>query len=246
VPADTGNHFLYDRGAIVRGVTTHKKIAIVFTGDEYADGANFIIKALEKEKTRASFFLTGRFYRNKEFINLARRLKSHGHYLGAHSDGHLLYNDWIKRDSLLVTHQQFDEDLQRNYDVMSTFGVEKKYALFFLPPYEWYNDSIASWTNQKGLQLLNYSPGTLSAADYTWPALKNYRSSKVILASIKDYAGRNSKGLNGFILLLHLGTRPERTDKFYLLLPELLGWLKQQGYSLVRIDELLGRAPGDK
>lgn len=240
MPADTGKRLLLERGAIVRGDTAGKKIALVFTGDEYADGAKFIIGALEKEKVKASFFLTGRFYRNNYFTGFTRMLKTRGHYLGAHSDKHLLYNDWLKRDSLLVTRQQFTTDLQLNYDAMKTFGIEKKHARFFLPPYEWYNDSISAWTTDMGLQLVNNSAGTLSAADYTWPGLKTYRSSNAIMASIKEYEGSTPKGLNGFILLLHIGVQQDRTDKFYRYLPELLQWLKQQQYSLVRIDELLG------
>jgi endoglucanase len=37
-------------GAIIRGDTTQKKIAIVFTGDEYADGGNYIVNALNDLK----------------------------------------------------------------------------------------------------------------------------------------------------------------------------------------------------
>ncbi len=217
-------------------------MAIVFTGDEFADGADAIVNAFKKEKIHASFFLTGRFYRNTKFAGIVNRLKKNGHYLGAHSNDHLLYNDWINRDSLLVTKQQFKHDLQLNYDVMKTYGIQKSDALFFLPPYEWYNDSIAAWTNQMGLQLINFSPGTLGAADYTWPGLKNYKSSREILQSIKTYESRNPTGLNGFILLMHIGTAQERKDKLYRLLPGLLQWLRQKGYALVRIDELLPAA----
>lgn len=194
---------------------------------------------MENEKIKASFFFTGRFYRNKNFKGIITSIQKKGHYLGAHSNEHLLYNDWIKRDSLLVSREQFEKDLQLNYDIMRAYGVKKSDARFFIPPYEWYNDSIAVWTNQMGLQLVNLSPGTLSAADYTWPALKNYRSSSQILQSIKNYESRSPKGLNGFILLMHIGTDPKRTDKFYSKLPGLLQWLKQRGYSSVTIAELL-------
>ncbi len=239
VPADTGNKFQYQLGAIVRGDKASKKMSIVFTGDEFADGANSIIDVLNNEKIRASFFLTGRFYRNEKFKFIVRALKKNGHYLGAHSNDHLLYNSWTKRDSLLITRQQFEEDLERNYDIMKSFGIEKKDAPFFLPPYEWYNDSISLWTKNRGLQLINLSPGTLSAADYTWPTLENYRGSEQIMQSITSYEKSSHNGMNGFILLLHLGTNPERKDKFYTLLPALINWLKLKGYSQVRIDELL-------
>jgi endoglucanase len=201
-----------------------KQIALVFTGDEFADGGNFIQQTLKKENVKASFFFTGNFYRNPAFKNTIQQLKKDNHYLGAHSDQHLLYCDWTKRDSLLVTEKQFKKDLQDNYKAMKTFGIQKEEAHFFLPSYEWYNDTIAHWTNETGLQLVNFTPGTLSNADYTTPDLKNYRSSETIYNSIVSFEQRNNSGLNGFILLVHIGTAKGRTDKFYYRLPALISF----------------------
>lgn len=211
----------------------------MFTGDEFADGGPFIAQALKAHHVKASFFLTGRFYRNPAFQKTIRHLKKQGHYLGAHSDAHLLYCDWSKRDSLLVTQEEFSTDLQQNYAALRAYGVKKEHARFFLPPYEWYNDTIAAWTKAAGLQLINFTPGTLSHADYTTPDAANYRSSATIFQSIESVEARRPGGLNGFMLLLHIGTDPRRTDKFYHQLPALLQWLKSKGYELVRVDELL-------
>jgi peptidoglycan/xylan/chitin deacetylase (PgdA/CDA1 family) len=194
---------------------------------------------LKKENLKASFFFTGRFYRNPSFKKIIEELKANGNYLGAHSDQHLLYCDWNKRDSLLVTKKEFKTDLLDNYKQMSGFGIQKKDAYYFLPPYEWYNDSISSWTKEMEFQLINYTPGTLSHADYTTPADKNYRSPDVIYQSIVNYEQKTPAGLNGFILLMHIGTDAKRTDKFYHRLPQLIQWLKGKGYQMVRIDELL-------
>jgi endoglucanase len=159
--------------------------------------------------------------------------------LGAHSNEHLLYCDWGKRDSLLVTREQFASDLGKNYREIERLGVTAFSARYFLPPYEWYNDSIASWTKQMNLQLVNYTPGTISHADYTVPGEKNYRSSDSIYQSIVRYEQTHPSGLQGFILLMHIGTDPKRTDKLYSRLPDLIQWLKHNGYQLVRVDELL-------
>jgi peptidoglycan/xylan/chitin deacetylase (PgdA/CDA1 family) len=227
------------RGAIVRGDSTKKNIALVFTGDEFADGGNFIIQSLEQQKVKASFFFTGRFYRNASFKKIILGLKAGGHYLGPHSDGHLLYCDWSNRDSLLIGKEQFRDDLLQNYTEMRRFGIEKENAGFFLPPYEWYNDTIAAWTKEMGLELINLSPGTLSAADYTTPEMKNYRDNETIYNSILDYEKNRVSGLNGFILLLHIGTDPKRVDKFYVHLPGLLRILKAKGYHFQSINQLL-------
>lgn len=151
-----------------------------------------------------------------------------------------MYCDWTNRDSLLVTRQEFDTDLSNSYKELAKFGVKKENAHYFLPPYEWYNDSIVEWTAQQGLQLVNYSSGTRSTADYTYPEMGNrYVGSKDIYHSIINYEKSSLNGLNGFILLVHIGTDPRRKDKFYLLLPQLITELQQKGYEFVRIDELL-------
>lgn len=228
------------QGAIIRGKTSEKKIALVFTGDEFADGGKSIQATLNKSKIKASFFFTGKFYRNAAFKGLITGLKASGNYLGAHSDAHLLYNDWTKRDSLLVTKAQFTTDLKANYQAMSNFGITQKDAPYFLPPYEWYNQQIADWTNDMGLQLVNFTSGTRSNADYTYPEMgKSYRSTEEIYQSIIDQDKNKPNGLNGFMLLLHIGTDPKRTDKFYNKLPELIQYLKKSGYEMVKINELL-------
>jgi peptidoglycan/xylan/chitin deacetylase (PgdA/CDA1 family) len=195
------------------------------------------LQTLDQEKIQASFFLTGNFYREPGFRDDIRKLKKAGHYLGAHSDRHLLYCDWTKRDSLLVTHEQFIADLEGNYSEMKKFGIRRQDSPYFLPPYEWYNDSIVSWTREMSLTLINFSPGTISHADYTTPDLKNYRNSEEIFQSITGYEKKN--GMNGFILLTHIGVDPKRKDKFYLRLEAVIKELKSKGYRFLRIEDLL-------
>jgi endoglucanase len=231
--------FTLDHGAITRGNKDRRKLALVFTGDEFAEGAGTIANTLAKRGVKASFFFTGRFYRNPEFASVIERLKRDGHSLGAHSDQHLLYADWNNRSKTLVTKEQFETDLANNYAAMSTFGIKEGSAKYFLPPFEWYNDEIAQWTKGRSLQLVNFTPGTRSNADYTTPDDKNYASSDEIFAKIKEYEGRNSTGLNGFILLTHIGAGPKRTDKFFDRLDSLIVWLRSKNYEMVRIDNLL-------
>ncbi|MEP6712049.1 MAG: glycoside hydrolase family 9 protein [Ferruginibacter sp.] len=226
--------FTYDHGAIIRGDSLQKNISLVFTGHEFADGGELIAKTLQQQNIKASFFFTGAFYNNTSFKKIIGKLKNNGHYLGPHSNKHLLYADWNKRDSLLVTKQQFKDDLNLNYKAMKKTGIIN--AEYFLPAYEWYNDSIAAWTKEMNLKLINFTPGTKSNADYTTPEMKNYRTSDEIYNSIIDL--ENKKGLNGFILLIHIGTDPKRTDKFYFKLNTLINTLKQKGYHFKRIDKL--------
>ncbi|MDX1699630.1 MAG: glycoside hydrolase family 9 protein, partial [Melioribacteraceae bacterium] len=227
----------YSNGGIVRGDINEKTIHLIFTGGDYNDGAEKVLETLEKLEIKAHFFFTGDFYRNRENYDLIKELKNDGHYLGAHSDKHLLYASWKKRDSLLVTKDEFISDLKNNYKEMSRFGISREEAHLFLPPYEWYNDEIAAWTGELGLTLINFTPGTSSNADYTTPNMgEKYVGSNEIFNSILEYEQTKSNGLNGFLLLFHVGTDPARTDKFYNKLDDLIIELNRRGYRFSLFD----------
>jgi endoglucanase len=217
------------KGAIIRMDKTKKDVYLCFTAHDFADGFESICSTLANHKIKASFFLTGDFCRTPEFKNIITRLKSDGHYIGAHSDKHLLYCTWENSDSLLVSKNEFLSDLDNNYKALANFGINKNDAKVFLPPYEWYNDSISSWTSQAGLKLVNYSPGTITYHDWTFPQGKPYFSSDSLMKNFLAY--ENEKGMNGYILLMHPGTDPRRTDKFYLRLDSVLNYLESRDYS---------------
>lgn len=228
----TPQYSIEKMGAVSRLATDAKRIHLTFTGHDFAEGGESILKVLKKQKVKASFFFTGDFLRKN--AALVQKIKRQGHFIGAHSDKHLLYCDWSKRDSLLVTKQAFRQDLKANFDELARLGIEKTSASVFMPPYEWYNDSIALWTKQAGLTLINFTSGTSSNADYTTPDMKNYKSSQAIYDRILQFEQTEKQGLNGFILLLHIGVGDKRKDKFWTYLNPLLTELKKRGYAFDR------------
>jgi len=235
----TGQVFQREEGGIVRGDTSRKTIALIFTGGDFTDGGPHIRAVLARKAIKAGFFFTGDFYRSPEKRELIRGLAADGHYLGPHSDKHLLYCSWEDRAKTLVTKDEFERDILANYEVMAEYGIRKEDAPYFIPPYEWYNAKIVEWSAGLGLTLFNFTPGTSSNADYTTPDMKEYLSSEEIYRRILAYENKDPKGLNGFILLIHIGTAPARTDKLYMRLENLIDEMMRRGYEFVRIDETL-------
>lgn len=226
-------------GGIIRGDTTQRNMALVFTADEYGEGASFILDALHDRGIRGSFFLTGNFLRGPGNAETVKRMVADGHYIGPHSDRHLLYCDWGKRDSLLISKAIFDQDLSANYAAMAKWGIDTSEASFFIPPYEWYNRRIVDWAVERGVQLVNFTPGLRTAADYTYPEMGDrYVGSQQLYDQVLAYETQSPSGLNGVVLLIHLGTDPKRIDKFYHRLPELIEALIIKGYKFERIDKL--------
>ena len=224
---------IYRDGGIIRTDPSVRHIDFVFTAADKADGADRIISTLRKYNIKGGFFFTGEFF--ELYPDVVRRIVAEGHYVGSHSYGHLLYAPWGKRDSLLVTRQEFEEDMFKSYKVLREFGITD--APYFIPPYEHYNATISSWARQLGLQVINYTPGTLTNGDYTTPGMSRYFSSKEILGKIREYERTDPDGLNGHIMLIHFGTDPSRTDKFYDKLPGLIRELRRKGYSFTPLKD---------
>jgi peptidoglycan/xylan/chitin deacetylase (PgdA/CDA1 family) len=238
--AAIADRWTVSHGAIVRGDSSRKAVALAFTADEFGDGLEAIRSALSRHQINGSFFFTGRFYRNPAFRAVIMRLWQQHNYLGPHSDAHLLYADWTRRDSTLVSADSFHVDLAKNLGAIHALGIDTTGAHYFIPPYEWWNDTVAEWSRRVGWQLVNFTPGIRTNADYTYPEMgKRYLGSEAILQSLRQFESSHSSGLNGTIILIHAGTDPRRKDKFYNRLEELLSWLEASGYRCVTIPQLL-------
>ncbi|TDK46082.1 polysaccharide deacetylase family protein [Algoriphagus formosus] len=219
---------LYDQeGALIRSDTLKKEIYLCFTGHDYFEGFEEVLGVLAQNGVQASFFLTGDFIRNQQ--SLTQKIDQQGHFVGAHSDKHLLYCDWNRRDSLLHSEAEIKQDILNNLSILNALKI---YPDYFMPPYEWYNKQVVEIARELGQITVNFSPGTRSNADYTTPDMPNYLDSDTILKSIYDR--EDQSGLQGFHLLIHPGTSPLRKDKLYHHLDELIQELKNRGYSFRR------------
>src|SRR4051812_2097136 len=60
------DHLVRDAyGEIIRGDTSVKKVALIFTGDEFAESTEPIFDTLKERKITAGFFVTGNFVRQR-------------------------------------------------------------------------------------------------------------------------------------------------------------------------------------
>ena len=220
-------------GAIVRLNPDSKTVRFVFSADENFVGGEYILNALKKAGVKASFFMTGNALRKAEFKPLIERILKEGHYLGGHSDNHVLYADWGADRPSLMSADSIITDLQKNYAELAKFGVKASDAQWYLPPYEHYNAESVSLLETLGLKVFNYTPGTATPADYTTPDMKNYKSSKVLLDALYKFEAQN--GLGGSFILLHPGIVESRTDRLYYHLEEIIKNLKKKGYNFDRL-----------
>ena len=199
-------------------------------------GGAKVLSTLKKEKVKGSFFLTGNFLRMPEHEAITKDIIKAGHYVGGHSDKHLLYANWDKRDSLIITQEELQKDIIDNAIELEKFGVTKENSLWFIPPYEYYNTESVNLTENLGYKVLNYTSGTATPADYTLPSMSSYQSSQQLIDKL--YAFEKAQGLNGAVILIHPGVQDSRTDKLYNRLGEIIITLKKKGYKFKSLNEL--------
>lgn len=224
----------FDHGGIVRGDVTRKRLSLVFTGGEFAEGVPAILAACKARGVPASFFITGDFLRLHP--DAAKSIVAAGHLLGPHGDRHLLYCSFEERGKSLVTQREFAADLQQNLDDLKTLGAPP--TRYFIPPYEWYNQEQVRWAGEIGLTLINFTPGSGSNRDYIPEGEAKFTPSAKLVEGILNFESTAEHGLNGFLMLLHAGSR--RQDKMHDHLDPLLAELQRRGYAFVTLDELLG------
>jgi len=237
--ADSMNpKYTYDHGGIIRGDRAIKQIALIFTGGDYLEGGPHILDTLARLHIKAGMFVTGDFLRKPELQSLVRRMVAEGHYVGPHSDKHPLYCPWEDRKKTLVTEKEFKDDLNKNITDLKAFGaLSNEGPVYFIPPYEWFNDDQVKWANGMNVRLFNFSPGSGSNRDYMPESEKRFANSQKIFDDILAYEKKDPDGLKGYILLMHLGA--DRKDKMFLMLEPLVKELRERGYEFVRIDELI-------
>ena len=102
-----------------------------------------------------------------------------------------------------------------------------------MPPYEWYNKESVYTASTLGLKTVNYTPGTATPADYTYPGMSNYKSSDELIAKL--FAFEKNSNLNGAVILIHPGVDERRPDKLYDKLDSIIKRLKKLGYSFDRL-----------
>jgi peptidoglycan/xylan/chitin deacetylase (PgdA/CDA1 family) len=215
-------------------VGREKVIHLIFSADSVFEGAVPILKTLKRNGILGSFFLTGNCLRMEEHQAVIREIIARGHYVGGHSDRHLLYAPWgADRSRSLVSVDSLLTDLDRNMAELARQGVDPAAARYYLPPYEWYNSDHVRWIEARGMVVVNFTSGVRTAADYTTPDMANYMSSQELIDQLLEF--EKTVGLDGAMILIHPGTHPGRTDKLYLRLDEIIKTLRKRGYSFERL-----------
>ena len=191
--------------------TNEKKISISFDAAWGSEDFAQIIEILEKHNVKTTFFMTGEWV--EKYPECVKTLVKKGHDLGNHSATH---PDMTK----LSKEAQKEQLLKVHNAVKELTGYEME---LFRPPYGAYNNEVIRTCYEIGYYPIQWSVDSLDWKDLSATEIIN----KVC----------NHKALdNGAIILCHNGAKHTAEA-----LDEMLINLKNQGYEIVPISELIIR-----
>lgn len=189
--------------------TDEKKVALSFDAAWGADDTDSLLATLEKHNVKATFFLVGDWVR--KYPDEVKRIAAAGHDVGNHSNKHPHMNSMSK--------QQIRDDIMAAHNsTKELLGID---MTLFRPPFGEYNNVVIETLQECGYYTIQWDVDSLDWKEY---GVENLINTVV-----------NHKNLgNGSIVLMHNNAKYTKDA-----LESIIVGLKEQGYELVPISELI-------
>jgi peptidoglycan-N-acetylmuramic acid deacetylase len=238
----TANYLAKD---LSRGSLERKQVSLTFDGGSTDNATAQILDILKENHLQVTIFLTGGFI--QKFPEMTRRILEEGHEIGNHtwSHPHLTSYAADKHNVTLpnVTREFLHDQLQRTAQLFEEV-TGRKMAPFWRAPYGEHNEQIRQWAAELGYRHVGWTMGrnrqeSMDTLDWVADTSSGaYHPAAEILAHLLDMAENEAHGINGGIILTHLGSHRQDGDHFYMVLPRLISGLRDKNYAIVKISEL--------
>ncbi|WP_021879720.1 polysaccharide deacetylase family protein [Paenibacillus sp. P22] len=206
----------YPGAFATRGPASPKRAALTF--DDVPDNyyTPRVLDILAREHVRATFFLVGQ--RAAAHPDMVQRIRMEGHAVGSHSYNHTSY----ARLSL----EEFISQIRRTDKILlPQLGFTPR---FMRPPYGEIKPEQLGWAQGHGYFVVNWNVDTED-----WKGL----GAEAIIRNVKRTL------VPGSIILQHAGGGTgEDLSGTLDALPRIIAMLRQKGYELVTVPELLGES----
>jgi peptidoglycan/xylan/chitin deacetylase (PgdA/CDA1 family) len=229
---------------VTRGSKYGMDLSVTFDGGSQATEAEQILNALRERGIRTTIFLTGIFIR--EHPELVRQMLADGHEIGNHTMTHPHLTAFAKgfHHTTLpyVTKGFLARELRLTEEAYMEVTGERMPPIW-RAPYGEVNREIIEWAFEEGYIHIGWTADyrrreSLDTLDWVHDkGSKLYLTSVEIKQKVLNF-GKGTRGLNGGIILMHLGT--ERTeDRASGVLGEMLDGLTEMGYRFVKVSKLV-------
>lgn len=224
--------------SIERASVDKRRVYLTFDGGSDSNATENILDVLKREHIHATIFLTGVFMR--KYPRLVQRIVDDGHTVGNHtfSHPHLTTYSFNERQSTLsgITEAFLDEQLKKAAETFKLI-TGKEMSHFWRAPFGEYNGQILRWAAKAGYRHVRWSPHLDSldwVADHSSPL---FHLPQTTFSRILRRADRKPYGINGGIILMHLGTERKASERLDMHLQDFIEALKARSYTFGTIDQ---------
>ncbi len=223
---------------IVRADTSRREVLLTFDGGSDDNATASILDTLKEHNIHATVFLTGEYI--QRYPEMVRRIAAEGHAVGNHTatHPHLTSFSFDGRQATLpgVTKEFLSAQLGRAAALFSAVAG-RPMDPFWRAPFGEYNGQILKWAADAGYRHVYWSP-RMDTLDWVSDASNPlFRSPDQMLAKLLKQAQGSPEGLNGGIILMHLGTEREGENRADTMLEGLITQLAGEGYSFASVKE---------
>lgn len=198
--------------AICRGERGGMQIALTFDDGPDPAATPALLRALEENAVKATFFCVGENVRAEP--ELAKRIVSEGHLIANHSHRHAWWTNFLTGRALLNEITLAQEAMEE------TTGVRPAY---YRPPVGLTNPSLSAVLKKADLACVGWDVRGLDRHPRCWETIVRRVTRKTA---------------DGSIVVLHDGGAD--ATQLVAIVSGIIARLRGEGYNLVRLDELLG------
>ncbi len=232
---------------ITRGDTERMELSITFDGGSHAGDAELILDTLRQRNVRTTIFLTGSFI--KKYPDIVRRMVRDGHEIGNHTMTHPHLTEFTKNRSHKtlpwITREVLAGELRETARLFTSV-TGRRMAPLWRAPYGEINAELREWAYAEGYLHVGWTSDherkeSLDTLDWVSDSSSElYLTSSEIKARILNF-NRDTYGLRGGIILMHLGTA-RKDDRPAERLGEIIDELRERGYRFVKASTLVEHA----
>ncbi|HWJ02150.1 MAG TPA: polysaccharide deacetylase family protein [Verrucomicrobiae bacterium] len=200
--------------------TDKKEVAITFDISWGEDNVLPVLEILNREGVKATFFLSGPWA--KKYPNLVKSIVNGGHEIASHGNRHIDLNTLGKQE-IIAELKQADKDLQE---------VSGKKPSLIRTPNGAYDNKVIESASAVDYRVIQWSVDSL---DWKRPG------PQAVINNVLN-GHRPGQGVKpGAIILFHASNSAPDTVS---ALPVVLKKLKEQGYSIMPVGDLLSHGTG--
>jgi peptidoglycan/xylan/chitin deacetylase (PgdA/CDA1 family) len=227
------------RRSIERGNVDRKRLALTFDAGSDDSNTMEILKILEDHHLRCTLFLTGKFMeRNPELV---KEMIKAGHEIANHTYNHphlTSYAENFQHQKLPHINRDFVHHQLIKTDSIFYSITGEHLKPYWRAPFGEYNNQILTWAAETGYLHIRWT-GSFDTHDWvTDESSQLYRSPEEIYDDILTIEDEHPNGLNGVIVLMHLASN-RNDNHVYKILPKLIETVRNKGYALGNISDLL-------